>query len=126
VKDLAPHVGVRLLGTTRELGAFVREGEEVRILLITEMPRATLIETAAHELAHVWQEGKIPKSQRLLVKEGFAQWAASKALDAFGCHQALRVLQEREDLYGQGYRLLQGVENRRGQTGVINYAAKSR
>jgi hypothetical protein len=124
VKDLAPYLGTQLLGTTRELGAFFREGEEVRILLINEMPRATLIETVAHELAHVWQNGRIPKNQRLLIKEGFAQWVASKVLNAFKCVQALKVLQEREDMYGQGYRHVQKIENRSGVPAVIEYAKR--
>jgi hypothetical protein len=119
VNDLAPYVGTQLLGTTRELGAFIREGKEVRILLINEMPRAILIETVAHELTHVWQNGRIPKNQRLLIKEGFAQWVASKVLNAFMCIQALKVLQEREDMYGQGYRHVQEIENRSGAPAVI-------
>ena len=125
VEDLAPHVGVQLLGTTRELGAFIREGEKVRILLITGMPRPLLMETAAHELAHVWQNGRIPPHQRLLVKEGFAQWVAAKVLEAFQCDQALRVLREREDLYGQGYQTIQSVEDRRGVSGVLEFAKRS-
>ncbi len=125
VEDLSPHVDVQLLGTTRELGAFIKEGEEVRILLISGMPRARLIETAAHELAHVWQDGRVPKQQRLLLKEGFAQWVASKVLISFQCDQALQVLREREDLYGQGYRIIQSVEDRKGVLAVLEFAKRS-
>lgn len=125
VENLAPHVDVHLTGVTRELGAFIRDGEEVRILLINEMPRAALVETVAHELAHVWQNGKIPGNQRLVVKEGFAQWVASKVLEAFGCGQALRVLREREDLYGQGYRLIQAMEENNGPSAVIDFVKRN-
>lgn len=125
VDHLAPHVGVKLLGTMRELGAYIREGKEVRILLIKGMPRSKLIETAAHELAHVWQEGRVPRNQRLILKEGFAQWVASKVLEHFECEQALRVLNEREDLYGQGYRLLHDLEQREGRNAVIEYVKRS-
>ncbi len=125
VTDLAPHVGVSLLGTTRELGAFIHEDGTVQILLLNDMPRATLIETVAHELAHVWQEGRVPKGQRLLIKEGFAQWTAAKVLESLKCDQALRVLQKRDDIYGQGYRIIQAVEARHGIPAVLEYVKTS-
>lgn len=125
VEDLAPYVRVHLTGTMREMGAFLRDGDKVQVFLIEGMPRATLIETAAHELAHVWQNGKIPRNQRLLVKEGFAQWVAAKVLAAFECERALKVLGEREDLYGQGYRRIREVEKKGGVLAVIEYVTRT-
>ena len=125
VEDLAPYVGVQLSGRTRELGAYIREGNQVRILLLSGMPRPTLIEAAAHELAHVWQAGRIPRNQRLLLKEGFAQWVAAKALVGFDCQSAMRVLAQREDLYGEGYRHIKDIEDRGGVEGTLTYVKQT-
>jgi hypothetical protein len=125
-ESLAPFVETPLLGEMRELGAFVREGGQITIVILSDMPRPLLIETAAHELAHAWQAENCPAGQTLTLKEGFAQWVAARALEAFGCKEALTVLENREDFYGEGYRSLRSLEMKQGKQGVLRHARENR
>jgi len=124
-EDLGATTAAAPLQTYRELGAFVRTGNKPRIVIQEGLPRPLLYETLAHELAHAWQSERAVRNQRLLVKEGFAQWVAGKVLAKYGHEAALRSLRSRSDLYGQGFRLMEGIERRRGTKGVVEYAVKS-
>ncbi len=80
-------------------------------------PRLAAMETIAHELTHIWQyanwDGKEMRrrygSNRDLVYEGMAEWAAIQFLyligeTAFARRKEEQALQ-RQDVYGQGFRL---------------------
>jgi hypothetical protein len=121
VRDLRDIPGAALGEKARELGAFVREGDCSSIVLLQGLPEPLLIETAAHELAHVWQSENCPPSQDLILKEGFAQWVAAQALQAFRHPEALQVLRERPDLYGQGFRRLESIEREQGRAFLLRY-----
>jgi hypothetical protein len=133
-----PKIGIRLEGelecpgsvsrnkSYRELGAFIQEGDRLEIVILENLPRPMLFETIAHELAHAWQAENAVAGQQIKIKEGFAQWVAGKVLRKNGFEGSLDSLRKREDLYGEGFRLMERIENRSGPGGVLRYARETR
>jgi len=109
-----------------ELGEFRRKGDRFTITVLESLPEETLYETLAHELAHAWQAENPVPNQRLIVKEGFAQWVASKVLKEFRFENSLKRLKTRDDLYGEGYRLMESIERKNGPRAVFQFTATSR
>lgn len=64
------------------VGLFVRKGCKRVMYVLYGLPEIALIETIAHEWAHAWQRESCPLLQDRLIREGFAEWAAYKALRA--------------------------------------------
>jgi hypothetical protein len=124
--DLTQEAQVPLSGQSREMGIFVRSADQYKVCILKGLPRELLIETIAHELAHVWTAENAPPQQTLFLKEGFAQWVAAKVLTHFQCHQSLQVLTHREDLYGQAYRFFKKKEGKEGVKGIITFAREAK
>lgn len=105
-----------------ELGIFIERSDEREIVLLYGIPVSMVYETAAHELAHAWQAENCPRDQSAQLREGFAQWVASKVLQARGFTISLEKLQSRmDDPYGIGYQRMARIEAIRGRAGVLEY-----
>lgn len=102
-----------------ELGLFHVNNGDRTIYILQGLPKPYLYETLAHETAHCFQYEINPKLEDKKVIEGFAQWAASKILLRKGFYPALDKLMEREDIYGKGFREIQGWEQKHGKLYIL-------
>lgn len=103
-----------------ELGIFWSRGGKEGIYILEGLPKSLLYETLAHEIAHSYQFDLNPKLTTPKIVEGFAQWIASKILLSKGYYPQLDKLQERDDIYGQGFREVQYWELKNGFNYVVN------
>lgn len=108
------------------LGVYTRRGRRRGIYAAVGLPRLLLLQVAAHELAHAWQMESAPLLRDPLLREGFAEWVAYRVLLAVGEQDAAQRIVAREDLYGQGARLLLGIEEEAGPRGVIEWTRRAR
>ncbi|OGV40209.1 MAG: hypothetical protein A2X48_20640 [Lentisphaerae bacterium GWF2_49_21] len=80
------------------------------IYVLYGMTKDKLIEVAAHELAHDWMKASYPRIADLKVKEGFAEYAASKVNALYGRESMNGRMQDNpSDIYGGGYRFIAGI-----------------
>ncbi len=108
------------------MGVYTRRGRRRGIYAAVGLPRLLLLQVAAHELAHAWQMESAPLLRDPLLREGFAEWVAYHVLLAVGEQDAAERIVAREDLYGQGARLLLGIEEEGGPRGVIEWTRRAR
>lgn len=105
-----------------ELGLFVVKNGDFHIYILGGLPRGLFYETAAHELAHAWQAENSARNQTQLIREGFAQWVASKILIHYKFPNTLAALNRRDDVYGRGYRHFLNLETRHGRDKLFEIA----
>jgi hypothetical protein len=105
------------------LGYFVRERNVNTIYVETCLPRALLLGTLAHELAHAWQTEQSLHLKDALVREGFAEWVAYRVLVARGLSSLAERATRRDDVYGRGLRHFLNIENRLGFASVLKRAS---
>ena len=108
------------------LGVYTRRGRRRGIYAAVGLPRLLLLQVAAHELAHAWQMENAPLLRDPLLREGFAEWVAYHVLRAVGEEEAAERIVARDDLYGQGARLLLGIEQQSSRRGVIEWTRQAR
>ena len=101
------------------LGFYVRERDAEKVYVEMGLPRALLLGTLAHELAHAWQIEAAPTVDDHLLREGFAEWVSHHVLVAAGYQPVAARATRREDVYGRGLRHFLGVERRHGQRAVL-------
>jgi hypothetical protein len=111
--------------TTRG-GRVVREtvdttnGQETyTILLLSHLSLAKLREVAAHELAHDWMQARYPSIADLQIKEGWAEYVASRINELYG-QEALnqRMALNPDPDYGDGYRRIRQLADTEGKDGI--------
>ena len=102
------------------LGFFVREDGAARIYVELGLPRPLLLGTLAHEVAHAWQAEAAPDLVDPLLREGFAEWVAHRALVAGGHRRLAARATRRDDMYGRGLRHFLEVERAAGRAGVVD------
>ena len=103
----------------RVFGLFYRRGRKRTIYVESGLPQILMIQVMAHEYAHAWQGENCPLLRDPLIREGFAEWAAHRALIALGAVKKAALMERRADLYGQGLRLLLLIEHQRGTAAVL-------
>ncbi len=108
----------------RESGRFIQTGERFRIEILRGLSWEKCLETLAHELGHAWQAENLPGIRDSESREGFAQWTASKVLENYGLTHLIRQIEERDDLYGKGYRAMIALEQRLGIEGMFKSLRK--
>ncbi|MFZ2653488.1 MAG: LIM domain-containing protein [Victivallales bacterium] len=101
---------------TTLLGGTVSKVEDEKIsrkymvFLLYGMTRDKLVEVAAHELAHDWMQVNYPNIGDLKVREGFAEYVASRVNSAYGRDFMNKRMQENpSDAYGGGYRFIAAI-----------------
>lgn len=110
----------------KTLGIYVRRGRRRGMYVEYGLPQILLIQVMAHEYAHAWLGENCPLLREPLIREGFAEWVAYKVLQALGSTKKMAVMEERQDLYGEGLRHLLEVERARGVAGVFDYCRSAR
>lgn len=128
-RTIAKHAGQVFKPSTkvavRVLGFAQQKGGKYTLLIENGSPRLATIDTAVHELTHIWQylnwnDGEIrriyaqrkpehTKMARDIVYEGMAMWSAIQLLYAMGetyyAKQQEQLAAVRNDIYGIGFRL---------------------
>ena len=108
-------------------GLFVRREEGSSIHVLVPLPRARLTAVLAHEIGHAWQAEACSDAQGDKLREGFAEWVSWRLLEGReGCETEREVIATRKDIYGDGFRLFQSLEGRRGSAAAIWYARAAR
>ncbi len=108
----------------RESGRFIQTGERFRIEILRGLSWEKCLETLAHEFGHAWQAENLPGIRDSETREGFAQWTAAKVLENYGLTHLIRQIEERDDLYGKGYRAMIALEQRLGIEGMFQSLRK--
>jgi hypothetical protein len=106
------------------IGLFVRKGRKRVMYVLSGLPQILLIQTMAHEWAHAWQGENCPLLQDSLVREGFAEWAAYKTLQAMGAVKKMTLMEQQDGLYGEGLRKILELERRDGMSGVLAFCRR--
>ena len=108
----------------RVVGLFARKGHKRVMYLLSGLPQILLIQVAAHEWAHAWQGENCPLLRDPLVREGFAEWVAYKALQALGAVKKMALMEQQDGLYGDGLRKMLALERRDGVAGVLDFCRR--
>jgi len=103
------------------VGLFIRKGRQRVMYALSGLPQVLLLQTMAHEWAHAWQGENCPLLQNALVREGFAEWAAYKTLQALGAVKKMALMEQQNGLYGEGLRNMLELERREGTPGVLDF-----
>lgn len=103
----------------RCFGLFIQEGRHKAVFVEYGLPQIVLLEVMAHEYAHAWQSENCPRGILPEVQEGFAEWAAYKLLQAWGCRRRSERMLRREDIYGRGLKKMLQWEEKGGQAEVF-------
>ena len=77
------------------------------IYFLYGIPEKKFIEVAAHELAHDWMQEYYPNIDDIKIKEGWAEFVASKVNSIYGqsdMNQRMEV--NKNKIYGDGYRMI--------------------
>lgn len=102
-------------------------GSASRIFVLDGLSYEKALAVVSHELTHAWQVDNCPMDQRLVYKEGFAQWVAYKVMLNKGyTDEANLLLSSKDPVYGEGLRFMINVEAYYGVNGAIDYAKKIR
>ena len=107
------------------VGLFVRKGRKRVMYVLSGLPQILLIQTVAHEWAHAWQGENCPLLRDPLVREGFAEWAAYKTLQAMGAVKKMALMEKQDGLYGAGLRHMLELEQREGAAGVLAFCRRA-
>ncbi len=107
------------------VGLFARKGHKRVMYILSGLPQILLIQTVVHEWAHAWQGENCPLLQDPLVREGFAEWAAYKTLQAMGAVKKMTLMEQQSGLYGEGLRAMLKLEQREGVPGVLNFCRRA-
>lgn len=114
------------VGDDKTLGVYTRRGRRRGIYAVSGLPQLLLLQVAAHELAHAWQMETAPLLRDPLLREGFAEWVAYRVLLAVGESEAAERIVSRNDIYGQGARLLIDIERQQGTRGLLDWYRRAR
>jgi hypothetical protein len=126
LQRLAAEAGTSVEGDLEQvIGLFVRKGRKRVLYILTGLPRILFIQTVAHEWAHAWQGENCPLLRDPLVREGFAEWVAYRALQSLGAVKSAALMEQREGVYGEGLRAMARLERERGTAEVLAFCRRS-
>ena len=92
------------------------------ISVLSGLPKWKFIEVCAHELGHDWMQEKFPNIKDLKIKEGWAEYFASRVNDIYGQgYLNKRMETNPSKIYGGGYRFIRDYVKQHGMNGLMNY-----
>ncbi|MFH1825110.1 MAG: hypothetical protein ABH873_07815 [Candidatus Firestonebacteria bacterium] len=113
----------KIKNADRLFGLFKKDKKgNFAIYFLFGTPRYITRATIAHEFAHAWQEENCVKGQSEIVSEGFAEWFAAKILYNFNEREGAKIVETRQDVYGDGFRYFANLEEKSNADSVINHA----
>ena len=99
-----------------------RTNERYTIFILSGLPKRKFIEVCAHELGHDWMQAYYPKIKTLKIKEGWAEYFATKANDLYGQgYMNKRMEKNTNAVYGGGYRFIRDYIKQHGIRGLMKY-----
>ena len=99
-----------------------RTNERYTIYLLSGLPKWKFIEVCAHELGHDWMQAYYPKIKDLKIKEGWAEYFASRVNDIYGQgYLNKRMDKNPSKIYGDGYRFIRDYVKQHGIKGLMQY-----
>jgi hypothetical protein len=110
---------------TQVIGLFLRKGSRRAMYVLYGLPQILFIQTVAHEWAHAWQGENCPLLHDPLVREGFAEWAAYKMLQALGANKKTALMERQDGLYGQGLQKMLHLERNGGMHDVLAFCRRA-
>lgn len=105
------------------LGGLITDNE-VQIYILTGMPRIHVLATAAHELMHVWFGLHDRFHTEDILAEGSCNYAAYLILKRYpdeGEHLIKRMLEDKDPIYGEGFRRVKAYVDSVGLYGWLQY-----
>jgi hypothetical protein len=103
----------------RALGLFLRKGDKFDVYVESFLPYSLCVAVLAHEYTHAWQADRFPQNTSQLWVEGLAEWVAYETLLHYGYDKQASLIARQQDVYGQGLRKVQAVEQKYGKSQVI-------
>ena len=77
------------------------------IYFLYGIPKKKFIEVAAHELAHDWMQEYYPNIDDIKIKEGWAEFVASKINSIYGQSEMNKRMEvNKNKIYGDGFRMI--------------------
>jgi hypothetical protein len=105
-----------------EITKTFKTNDRYSISLLTGLPKNKFIEVCAHELAHDWMDTKYPNIKSLKIKEGWAEYVATRVNDLYGqSFMNKRMEANTSAIYGDGYRFIRDYVKQHGFQGLLNY-----
>lgn len=97
------------------------------IVVLYGLARDKMGEVIAHELAHDWMQVNYPKINDLKIKEGWAEFVASRFNDTIGKSSSnARMEFNPNPIYGDGYRFFRDLYKKGGTRAIILYLDKQK
>jgi hypothetical protein len=85
------------------------------VYVLYGLPRKKLIEVCGHELAHDWMQENYPKTQDSKLKEGWAEYIATRINELYDQAEMNKRMEENKDpVYGDGYRMVRDFIKQNG------------
>ncbi len=92
-----------------------KSNEKFSVYVLYGLPRKKLIEVCGHELAHDWMQENFPKTQDIKLKEGWAEYIATRINDLYEQSEMNKRMEENKDpVYGDGYRMVKDFVKQNG------------
>ncbi|MDD5698973.1 MAG: LIM domain-containing protein [Victivallaceae bacterium] len=92
------------------------------VSVLSGLPRRKFIEVCAHELAHDWMDAEYPKIKSLKIKEGWAEYVATRVNELYGRQfMNKRMEANTNEIYGDGYRFIRDYIREHGMDGLMRY-----
>jgi hypothetical protein len=99
-----------------------RTDNRYTIFILSGLPKWKFIEVCAHELGHDWMQGRFPKIKDLKIKEGWAEYFATRVNDLYGqgfLNKRMEV--NKNKVYGDGYRFIRDYIKQHDIKGLMQY-----
>lgn len=114
-----------LLKGRKEKTTQYRTNKRYSVFLLSGLPEWKFIEVCGHELGHDWMQANFPKIKDLKIKEGWAEYFASRVNDIYGqSHLNNRMRKNTSRIYGEGYRFIRDYVKKHGMNGLLEYFKK--
>lgn len=99
-----------------------KTNDRYSILALTGLPKWKFIEVCAHELGHDWMQARYPKIRDLKIKEGWAEYFASRVNEIYGQESLNKRMETNTStVYGDGYRFIRDYVKEHGMDGLMQY-----
>ncbi|MEI7731664.1 MAG: hypothetical protein WCO56_18985 [Verrucomicrobiota bacterium] len=107
-------------GKPDDVKVTIKETHEIQLLY--GMSRSKFMEVAAHELAHQWMQIQYPGIQDTKIKEGWAEYTASRVNSLYQFDlQNLRLEGNDNPIYGDGFRMIRSLAETKGKRGLLEF-----
>ena len=113
---------------------YYKRGDEITsmefsVYILKGMPEKDFEAAAAHELMHVWQYENAQENLEPLLAEGSAEYISymhmKKQYDDYSKFTVYRITNNRDPVYGEGFRKIKRIVEQKGLAFILNHLRKS-